>query len=45
MSILLNTATHTNSTGGAAMRTFRESEGLRRLLARLQADGGARIAS
>ena len=40
MSILLNTATHTNSTGGAAM-TFRESEGLRRLLARLQADGGA----
>ncbi|WP_241990925.1 hypothetical protein [Cryobacterium gelidum] len=42
MSILLNMATHTNSTGGAAMRTFRESEGLRRLLARLQADGGAR---
>ena len=50
MSILLSAATHTNPTGGAAMKfttqretgsmTFRDSEGLRMLLARLQADGG-----
>jgi hypothetical protein len=50
MSILLSTATHTYPTGGAVMewttqrdlgsKTFRDSEGLRILLARLQADGG-----